>query len=267
VRRVRRTEGTAYSGGTPGPRTLDDVLRDYGIPALASHVVVVEGTIDRDYFELAVRKAKEHFGCDLGEVPDGRGASSRIQWLVPKRGGGDGGGGAGAGEVATFGRELHPFFRGQERPAALMFILDNDQAGDDALRSLLDVGYHPDYHLHQHDVRGAGVLCLNRTRMVLVEDLLSLSIQRQYFDAGKRTARVDIHAGVPCRFEWFGREKVGLRQFVLEHATLEDIAAFVSLVVEIRLLWGIGVPAVVSEWMPRATPEGGQSAPADARVR
>lgn len=234
-------------------RVLDDVLHDYGIGSLGTHVVVMEGTTDRDYCEIAVEKVAKQLGCDLAELPDGQGASARIQWLVPKKGGG-GGGGAGAGEVAKFGRELHPFFRANERPRALMFLLDQDSAGHEAHKRLVDIGFDPEHHLHQHNEPGVGVSCLDKARSVLLEDLLSIELQRRYFESGKRTARVDVRAGEPCRFEWFGRDKVGLREFVRANASLDDLSALVSLIVDIRHLWGIGVPSAVSEWMNARLP-------------
>ena len=216
-------------------RSLGDMPRRY--------VVLVEGTTDIEYLNAAVEVIKSRCSCDLLDLGNG----AQIAIHTPLKPGTTRGG---IDELVPLADELRTFVITLEAVGPMCIVLDHDEAGKSAYRKIQDYGYcvprsmaillDPKEHPSACDtLKGHKVVC--------VEDLLSVGIQKKYFDDRSPSCEVSFRDGVPVKYVWHRPSKDELPEFVRTNAEPQDLCELVRLIVRIRKLWSLEIPEAVEE--------------------
>lgn len=131
------------------------------------------------------------------------------------------------------------------------FVLDFDPTGREKERILRQHGYtvdrakvimiDPGHHPGACRFAGKG------DDPIVVEDLLSLRIQRRFFEADQSSCEVVYEDGEITRIGWRKESKDGLCAFVCEKASWEDVIELARVLVRVRELWRLDVPRPVVE--------------------
>jgi hypothetical protein len=210
---------------------LSAVLTSFSLTLLNPFSVIVEGTTDVDYLYRAAELHLSSTGVDLLLVPEGLAveAGERIGIYTPGKPGAPNRGGV--PQVTRLARELAPFYFMLEAFAGLQFVFDHDDAGVDALQQIEKWGYKPEIHGFSLDPKNHPAC---GEKQVVIEDLLSLKIQEQFFALGTAWCSVDYEAGRLSRFHWGFRSKPELRNFVCTEGGVEDLGGVTSILKRIR---------------------------------
>jgi len=212
-------------------------LRDgFSLDMLSVFSVFFEGWTDVGYVELAVKLYAEREGVDLLAIPSQVVGveSARIGIYTPGKPGDPKRGGI--PQMVRLAEVLQPYVFTLEMFRGLLFVFDHDDEGLKAVPQVQASGFKQGNNIITLDPKHHPGACT--TKQVCIEDLLSLDIQKRFFDKGTATCSAEYKEGVLRRFHWGHDSKPVLRDFVLEHATLNDMAEVVGLVTRIRSAFG-----------------------------
>ncbi|TWT67021.1 hypothetical protein Pla123a_44510 [Posidoniimonas polymericola] len=205
---------------------------EFSLPELPIFSVLFEGWTDVSYIERAVELHMQASGKDLLAIPpeisgvDG----ARIGIFTPGRPGDPARGGV--SQMVRLARELQLYVFRLGVFKGLVFVFDHDEAGLEAATKLADLGYARDSNILTLDPKDHPDACARK--QVVVEDLLSLRIQKVYFESASATCSVDYVDGNLERYRWGHSSKPLLRDYVLEQADVNDLQEVVRLVRRIR---------------------------------
>lgn len=206
-------------------------------------VVLVEGMTDIEYLNATIKVVQAKCGCDLLDLGDG----SRIAIRTPLIPGSLRGG---TPELQRLARDLAPFVISLEAVGPMCILLDHDDEGLRAAKSIRDLGYHiPRAQAITLDPKEHPLACcpLKGEPKICVEDLLSPRTQGAFFGAKPATCEVCYKDGVAVRFVWRGESKSQLPEFVASAAKAHDVVELIRVLVRVRRLWNLDVPAAVDE--------------------
>lgn len=220
---------------------LREELRDsYGLTPLHRYTMIVEGTTDRDYIALAAKLAFEKTGENLLSVPEHLrtvefstiGVLSPVGELELRRGG--------VSRMINLACCLKKYIHWLDDDfSGLLFVFDHDDAGRNARSALVESGYPADRHCLLLEARFHSGACSQRD--TCIEHLLSLGIQRRFFESGRRWCDVTYIEGELASFKWHAKSKGQLRQYVLEKAVFDDVREVVRLIIRARTVFGLPV--------------------------
>ena len=117
----------------------------------------------------------------------------------------------------------------------LVFIFDHDKAGQDAATLVRNNGYKK--RVLTLDPKEHPGACASK--QVVIEDLLSLEIQKQFFNNGNVWCSVDYEDGTIARFHWHYKSKDKLRDYVCRNGTWDDVKEIVGVLIRIRKALGL----------------------------
>jgi hypothetical protein len=109
-----------------------------------------------------------------------------------------------------------------------------------------ECGYRDALHVFMLHPKQHPTACYQK-KGTCIEDLLSLSVQKRFFDQGGAYCRVHYEAGQPMRFAWEHPSKDGLRDFVRANGKLEDVWEVVRLLYRVRSAWGLPTENIVPD--------------------
>lgn len=222
---------------------LATILADeFMVPPLAKYNVYVEGATDVAYLECAARLAAEEVDENLLEVPtntDDGSLDNRIQICSPSdpndpehRGG--------VKMLSRLGRELSSWLRRLDRELFVMFVFDHDQAGLAGLVKLRKDGIKSDSQAISLVASKHPTACGRKN--IVIEDLLSLRIQKAFFDQNSDCCVWVRHVnGEVVRFSWEHPTKDALCEYVQRQATWEDVLEVGRVLGRVRGCWGLPV--------------------------
>ena len=216
--------------------TLRETLKPYCLEKMLSHghTILFEGWTDVSYVEIAIEKHRAETGVDLAIL--GHEDSSGILFATPGKNGDPRRGGT--SQMVRLARSLQPYVFTFPFITNLAFVFDHDDAGLTAENEVTskDFGYQKSKHTFTLDPKVHTKSCAKK--QVCVEDLLSLRIQLQFFELGEAYCDVTYEAGEITRFRWAHQSKDKLRDYVVEYASLDDLAEIVELIKRVRIAWG-----------------------------
>jgi hypothetical protein len=238
---MSKKDRAAHLAPNRRPQSLQEVQDDlnrilgerFRLDPLPQFSVFLEGWTDVLYLKRAAELAAEHLDEDLLTAIDDDGTQTRIALLTvgnptdPSRGGAD--------RLVKLAEEIYSYvFR--IRMFSVFFVFDHDATGINACNGVCDLGFifnsqtttlNPDKPMEPKN------FSIKHER--LVEDLLSLRIQQQFFDGcANRCCKVTYHNGAVTRFQWEGVSKTELQDFACTRGSLEDLLEFVYLLRRIR---------------------------------
>lgn len=214
---------------------FDRELKDeFCLDPLPAFAIMVEGKTDVLYLHRAAQLAADEdlLGIPAHLAPDG----DRIAILTPgspvncSRGGVD--------RVVELARVIHPYMFKFGLIQGVALVFDYDDAGRGGLRRVEELGY----------VAGQGSYSLDPTnhpgacgrQNIVIEDLLSLGLQRRFFDFGGAWCSAVFQAGEITRFVWDSPSKGRLCDFACREGEAEDFREVIRLLRRIRK--GFGFP-------------------------
>lgn len=212
---------------------LENQLRDgFSLQMLPKFSVIVEGWTDVHYLGLAVDLFQQAMGVDLLEIPNQISGinGARIGVVTPGSPGNPIRGGT--PQMVRVAGVLKPYVFMLRAFQGLMFIFDHDEAGLEAATQLANIGFARQVNIMTLDPKEHPTACAKK--QVCIEDLLSLDIQRRYFESTAATCSLDYSEGLLKRIQWGHASKPGLRDFVLQNAILEDVHEMVQLLLRVR---------------------------------
>jgi hypothetical protein len=211
------------------------LTNDFSLQMLSEYVIVTEGRTDVDYLKSASIAAKATFGQDLLEIPDGLAGdgSTRFQICTPgkpndsKRGG--------VPQMVRLAESLKPYVFTLDILRGLVFIFDHDAAGHEAATIVRNKGYKNVLTL---DPKAHPNACSKK--QVVIEDLLSLSAQKAFFDQGNAWCSITFEDGAIVAFDWHFKSKDRLRDYVCARNSCDELVEIVRLLMRVRE--SIGLP-------------------------
>jgi hypothetical protein len=219
------------------------LLEDFALQPPEGCVVLVEGTTDIEYLQVAAGQFRAAHGVDLLDASPLYGDGARIAIVTPgtpkhpnpllRHTGG-------TKRLDSLIQHLASYSSVFENTARLCVVADHDDAGRGLRKKLKDSGFADDYMLLTHEPSEHPTACSNTD--VVVEDLLSLSVQDKFFENGNASCRVTYSNGVRTRYQWDMPSKEQLPSFVREHATLSDVQELVRVLCRVRSLWSLPCP-------------------------
>lgn len=242
---------SASQSPRPRPmRTVEDLLaemhvkleQEFCVKLNSPYNIVVEGQTDRDYLLFAADQVKSRYGQDWLCVSLPEAGHHRIEVVTPGSPGFPDRGGV--KRVKPLAEELVPYVFTLEAIYGLAFVLDFDDAGEEAQNALKGCGYRDGLHVFMLHPKLHPKSCYQK-KGACIEDLLSLSIQKRFFEQGGAYCRVHYEAGQPRRFAWEHPSKDGLRDFVRSNGKLEDVWEVVRLLYRVRSAWGLPTEEIV----------------------
>jgi len=212
-------------------RTLQE---QFAMPMLSPFSVIVEGTMDRDYIIRAADLESEETGVDLLNVPGD--PPSEVSIVTPASGACCNRGGA--PRCVALAGVLYPYASLLECFNGLLFVLDHDDEGRKAERDISAIGFEKGKHVITLDPAYHRSI---ESDVITIENLLSLRIQNEYFRDHQAWCCVEYRGGSVWRYDWHNKSKPSLREYVLSHATGEDVVEVRRLLRRIRRLMGLPV--------------------------
>jgi hypothetical protein len=246
TRSARKAQRAPAAAKRPTLEELENRLRglladDYHLGALSAFTVVLEGATDLRYLAHAASRAKNEENEDLLSVPaqlDEKGTGILLcspgQRGDPTRGG--------VKQMVRLARELHPYVFTLEVVRLVVFVFDHDEAGLEARDSIAQFGFLPGTHSLTLDPTEHPLACARK--QVVIEDLLSLRIQKEFFARYKPTCSVEFENGSVKRFRWGHQAKGDLCEYVCNSSTYSDLVELVNLLRRIRELCGFPTHSV-----------------------
>ena len=222
---------------------LANMLREqFYLDALPAFSMIVEGTTDRSYILKAVELFEQEHSINLLDIPKSVSgdAHGRIAVCAPGKPGAANRGGT--PQLVRLAEALRPYVFTLEIFSGLVFVFDHDEEGLRAQDQIAKSGYEKDRNSITLDPRQHPRACAQK--QVVIEDLLSLSIQQQFFNVGTAWCWSEFEAGTLKRFKWGGQSKIELRDFVCSNATLADLEEIGRLVLRVRAIFGLPTSAV-----------------------
>lgn len=216
------------------------------------YIVVVEGGTDVAYLERAAKLCQDQFGVDLLSLTeDQQDFPERITICTPvnpkdperKRGG--------TPWVIRLAEDLREYVFRYDIVGPACFVLDHDVEGIRTQVELLNLGYSQDraraITLDHSEHLGACRLAGKGDDPIVIEDLLSLGVQKTYFDVGEAYCDVAYEQGQMVRIGWRSESKSALCDHVCTTGSFNDVCEIVRLLVRIRRMWRLDVPAVIED--------------------
>lgn len=222
-------------------RVLDE---KYCLEPLPEFTIVVEGKTDRDYLVQAAQLARDEHGEELLAVPAHLSESAtEIAVVTPlhaeSRNAADGRERGGIPQVVRLADDLRSYVFTLEVFRGLLFVFDHDKAGFEAQEKMREFGYRPGQHSITLDPKEHVGSCAKK--QVVIEDLLSLRVQKKFFDCGHAWCSVDYEEGRIVRFQWGHESKHLLRDYVCKHATWADLREVGRVLARARAVFGFPV--------------------------
>jgi hypothetical protein len=121
--------------------------------------------------------------------------------------------------------------------AGILFVLDHDTEGIKAQQEIHGYGFKPDINSITLNPRNHPESCAKN--QVVIEDLLSLNIQQDFFDAGAATCSVEYENGRLVRYKWGTLSKPALRDFACGNGGLDDFRGIVGVLRRVRSVFGL----------------------------
>lgn len=215
---------------------LNDTLKkEFCLDPLSAYTILVEGWSDVKYMLRAAELARER-GVDLLFAPTPDDAPpSRISVVTPGKPGAPSRGGV--DQLVRLAEAIRPAVFSYEAYLGVAFIFDHDTAGIGGCQGVTKNGFKSDRHAITLDPRRHPGACARK--QVVIEDLLSLRIQKAFFEQGSAWCSATYEAGTLTRYVWDQRSKAPLQDFVLANAQLEDLAEVARLLLRVRRMWGL----------------------------
>jgi hypothetical protein len=238
---VSSETGDAWPSPEQQRDKLELLLKDqFQLQPLPAFSIIVEGTTDEFYLLRAVQLYKERHGFDLLDVPKAaaRTTGERIMICTPGTPGAPRRGGT--PQMVRLADALRTYVFTLEIYSGLIFVFDHDDEGRRAQDQLDQSGYKKGRNSITLDPAEHPKACA--TKQVMVEDLLSLSIQAKYFDTGKAWCAAEYEEGILKRFKWGYQSKPGLCEFVCKNAALDDLEEVSRVVLRARQVFGLPTP-------------------------
>jgi hypothetical protein len=229
----------------PAPRkpiSLDDIIdgfhrvlrEEFCLDPLPPFSIVVEGKTDVRYLERAAELVEDE---DILAIPSHLGGDdNRIAIVTPgsptncDRGG--------VSRITSLARALEPYLFRLNLVQGVALVFDNDRDGRNGLLEVENLGYKRDVTAFGLDPAKHPNACWKED--TVIEDLLSLGIQRKFFDRGGAWCSAVYQGGSVKRYLWHKRSKGALSDFVCSEGTLHDFEEVVRLLRRIRR--GFGLP-------------------------
>ncbi|MHB1557912.1 MAG: hypothetical protein ACYC61_10560 [Isosphaeraceae bacterium] len=232
-----------YAPTPPRPKTaielaeeLRHVLREqFCLDPIPDYSIFVEGWTDRNYIERAAELSLQHEGEDLLAVPGSPLPTDRLAVLTPGKPGNPGRGGV--PQLVRLASELqfYVFHLGMH---AVCFVFDHDDAGIRAQQDIRQYGYEPDLSSLTLNPRHHPGSCAQK--QVVVEDLLSIDLQRRFFDScHDKSCKVTYEGGALRRFEWGDRTKGRLQEFACREGSWDDFQEIARILRRARMVFGL----------------------------
>lgn len=208
------------------------------------YVVVVEGLTDCAYIMYANELCKSECGIDLLSLPGvGSGAITVCTPIDPAD---DGRKRGGIPWIVRLGEELRQYVLAYEIVGPICFVLDHDPQGEEACKELLDRGYTLEraiaITLDHSSHPGACRLAGKGSDPIVIEDLLSIRVQEEFFANSRAWCDVAYQDGRMVRIGWRNESKAELCAYVCDNGLPDDFTEIVNLIARIRRMWRLGVP-------------------------
>lgn len=238
----------ATSAPSPRPsRSIDEIMdklesgliSQFSMDLLPQFVIVVEGHSDVDYLNRAADLWLEATGDDLLKLPDGVSEDGQQRLIVRTPGNPTGPERGGTKQMVRLAEFLQPHVFTLETFKGIVFVFDHDEEGTRAATQVIDLRFSQGRHVLTLDPAFRPKDHIRKPRVI--EDLLSLRIQTNFFERGDAWCSVDYECGSPTRFHWRSESKGLLRDFVCENAVCDDMCAIVELLARIRTAIGLPV--------------------------
>lgn len=234
---------------------LNQILwEQFRLKPLPRFCVFLEGWTDVLYLTKAAQLAAEHLHEDLLAATEDDGTQTQIALLTagnptnPSRGGAD--------FLTKLANEIYAYVV-KLRMYIIIFIFDHDVAGIKACNDICNIGFKFSTHattLNPEKPREPKNFSIKHERVI--EDLLSLRIQQQFFDeTANCCCRVTYQNGQVTRFQWEGDSKTELQDFACNHGSLDDLIECVALLRQIRRAFGLPAVQVVQPAAEQSIPD------------
>lgn len=227
------------------PIVADLLQRNHRLEVPTSYLVVVEGTTDVYYLRRASELARAAHGFDLLSLgpaaPDGLG---RITVCTPINPDDPDGLRGGLPQIERLAADLRSFIIEYELPSPICFMLDHDRGGVEAAKRLRHQGFDMDRARPETLDPQCHPTACRRGRgepEAVIEDLLSVRIQKQFLHATPASCDVSFRNGEVVRCVWQKESKADLCGYVCKHADLHDMLEVVRVLVRVRRLWRLDI--------------------------
>jgi hypothetical protein len=221
-------------------KAINSILADeFMLPPLLKYNIFVEGHTDIKYLQHAATMAIT-LGEDLLAVPSTSiGVLADQMQICSPRSISDPLHRGGVKELNRLGRELAAWLSRLDAEIFVMFVFDHDQAGITAMSQLRKDGIRIAESLTLDAEKHPGA-CGDKD--VVIEDLLSTSIQRSFFDSQSDcSVWVQYVNGSIRRFSWDHPTKDALCNYVTASACWKDVLEIGRILARIREIWGLPV--------------------------
>lgn len=235
------------------PLVADLLKRNHLLEVPTSYLVIVEGTTDVHYLNKAAELTTVSFGHDMLDLgPAARDGAMRITVCTPITPEDPDGRRGGLPQIERLATDLRSFIIEYEMPSPICFVLDHDHDGISVAKRLREQGFNMDRarpetldpQLHPSACRrGHG------EPEVVIEDLLSVRIQKAFFEATPASCDVSYRNGEVVRCMWQKESKADLCGYVCEHAKLQDLAEIMRVLARVRRLWRLDVPDEIERFL------------------
>lgn len=215
---------------------LRELLATFKIANASTFPVIVEGTTDVAYLKRAVELSIAEYQYDPLKLPLHLQTSKSKEITICTPRSADDERRGGIPQIVRLAKQLHPYVFWEEVIQGIIIVFDHDTAGLDAADKLESDGYNKTRNIltldpREHpDAMGA--------KQVVIEDLLSADIQRQFFAIGSAWCDCVYQDGELVRYRWHYKSKAALCSFVCENGTYEDFGEIHHLLRRIRSTFG-----------------------------
>ncbi len=215
---------------------LNRTLREqFCLDPIPTYSVLLEGWTDLHYLGRAAQLALEHDGEDLLAVPVTSGQATRMALLTPGTPGDPSRGGV--PQLVRLARELRVYVFHHEM-YAVCFVFDHDEAGIQGQQDIRQHGYEPDFHSLTLNPKHHPGSCAQK--QVVIEDLLSLELQRRFFEqCSDKWCTATYEAGVLRRFQWGAATKGKLQEFACHEGTWDDFREVARVLHRVRSVFNL----------------------------
>lgn len=242
------------------PVVADLLRRNHRLEVPMCYLVIVEGTTDVHYLKKAAELAKAVCGVDLlalgPSTPDG---VSNITVCTPINPDHPDGLRGGLPQIERLATDLRSFIVEYELPSPVCFMLDHDRDGVDVAKRLRGQGFNMDRACPETlDPQRHPFVCRSGRGKpeAVIEDLLSVRIQKEFLGAAPAWCDVSYRNGEVVRCVWQKESKADLCGYVCANAKLPDLLEVVRVLVRVRRLWRLDVPAEVERLLSELAPTG-----------
>jgi hypothetical protein len=212
---------------------------EFCLDPLPLYAVVTEGWTDLNYMMRAAQLALQATGQDLLAVRSPlAGESMQIGIVTPGKPGNPGRGGV--PQMARLAEAIREACFLYDAYFGIAFVFDHDDAGNKAGADVIaEFGFKRDKYSLTLDPRKHPGACARK--QVVIEDLLSLQIQMEFFEQGTAWCSAEYEDGQLRRFVWGHQSKEPLQQYVLERGKWSDLREVARVLARVREMWGLPV--------------------------